>query len=137
MATGIGLAWNGDFVLNAKGGVATVSDGDKVLQRVVRRFLTNSQRIDTIGRVTSLPDYLFHPFYGGNARQYVDNPTDKNIQGQMQQNFAAQAQAEDGVAADPPSVIQITQLSANVIMNATVYLADSTVPTVGNVRLAN
>jgi hypothetical protein len=130
------LPWNGDLSKTASGDIAIVSGGSKVFQRVVRRFLTNAQQTDSIGRVINLPDYLFHPKYGGNARQVIDNPLSTQGAQNLQQRFAAQATAENGVAQDPACQLNINSTGPVVTMNTVIYLADSVTPTVGSVSLS-
>lgn len=135
MASDISLNWAGDFTLTASGDIASISGGDKVIQRVIRRFLTNSQRTDNLGRVTNLPDYAWHPKYGGNARQYVDALFSTQNAAALRQRFAQQASQETGVAASPPPQVTVKQTVTGIEMDATVVIADGTVVTVPGTRI--
>lgn len=135
MASDIDLPWAGDFSLTASGDIAVVTGGNKVIQRVIRRFLTNSQRTDNLGRVTNIADYLFHPAYGGNARQFVDALYSQQSKTAIAQRFAQQASLETGVAPSPPSQVTITANVNGIEMDATVVIADGTVVTAPGTRI--
>jgi hypothetical protein len=134
MASDISLDWAGDFVLTASGDISAVSAGNKVVQWVIRRFLTNAQRTDNLGRVTNIPDYIWHPAFGGNARQYVDSLYSKQNATALQQRFSQQASLVSGVAASPPSQVVIVQTATGITMDATVIIADGTVITAQGVK---
>jgi hypothetical protein len=132
----IDLPWAGDFSLTATGDIATVTGAPKVVERLVRRFLTNPQRTDKVGRVINVPDYLFHPQYGGGARVVVDKPITSETFLAIQQRFAQQATLENEVALDPTPVINLTADNVgNMVMDVTVYLTDGTTVTVPGLRI--
>lgn len=131
----IDLLWGTDLVITASGGIGTVSGGDKVIQQVVRAFLTTSQSVDTVGRVQVIPDYYFHQDYGDSARAIIDNPEDPATIEALSQLFASSASQVEGTAPDPTPLVDINQTSDGLVMNATVYLLDGSPATVPGIRV--
>jgi phage baseplate assembly protein W len=60
----LNLPWGGDLSLSPQGGTELISGSALTQQRIIRRLLTNQG------------DYIWDPTYGGNLRQYVDEPFD-------------------------------------------------------------
>lgn len=81
----IALEWGSDFYVSETGDLAVVDQADELRQRVIRRLLTNSAVLDTVrGLVSTMPDNLFEPTYGGNARAYVDATVTPELIGRIE-----------------------------------------------------
>jgi len=125
----LSLPWGGDLSLDATGDLATVDGAAELQQRVIRRFLTNAVQTDLNGNVTSPPDYIFQPQYGGNARLYVDKNSDEETVQAIQQRLQQQISQEAEVAVTPAPVISVDTktLPDGIIVNAQVALANGQV----------
>lgn len=134
----IDLIWNGDWVITPSGGINTISGADKVLQRVIRRFLSNAQVLDGFGRCVTLPDCLWHNSYGGNAGQVVNDIFGKvstqKTEG-LRQKFIQQAAQETGVANSPAPIVvfHLDPSNGSLTMDCTIALANGTVATANGV----
>jgi hypothetical protein len=121
----IALIWSDDLQVDETGDFASVDGGDELVQRIIRRFLTNSQSLITsTGTVQIIPDYLFEPTYGGNARAYVDAVIDPEVIGSIQSLFLNQV-AQEPLCDPSQTVITITSPPAypgSIVVQATVFL---------------
>ena len=93
------LEWGSDFVLTASGSIQPALNWDRVRQRIVRSFLTNSG-IPLPDGSTTAPGYLFHRDYGLSGGALVDqNPTDpvlQDLKGRIQAACVADAATAPG-----------------------------------------
>lgn len=136
MATDIDLEWGGDMVATPTGDINIVAGVDKVRQRILRRFLTTGQVLDQQGRVATLPEYIWHKDYGGNARQIVDTAMPRSTMAlTIQQKLAGQARLESDVAKDPAPVINVAAIPNGVSVDAYVALADGTTVSIVGTRI--
>jgi hypothetical protein len=118
------LEWGGDLVVDDTGDFAIVDQADELRQRVMRRFLTNSQVLDTTrGLVSIMPDNLFEPTYGGNARAYVDATIRPEIIGRIQ-NLLLQQLSEEPACDSVNSTVNVTwdRNSGSIVVSANVLL---------------
>jgi hypothetical protein len=103
------LPWGGDLTIDATGDIATVQGTTELTQRVVRRFLSNSQSQDPNGKWVAPPDYIFAPTYGGNACSYVGSLFTNQTARNLQSRFLAQCALEIDVASTPAPIINVWQ----------------------------
>jgi hypothetical protein len=115
--------WQTDLSIDSTGDFAAVFGGEEVVQRVVRRFLSNPAGVDLSGQPLA-PTYIFDPSYGGGARRLVDKPITQAVMDQVKRLFIAQAQLEPEVASDPQPIVTVTRtLDGGLQIAATVFLA--------------
>jgi phage baseplate assembly protein W len=89
------LEWADDLQIDETGDFATVSGSDELIERIIRRWLTNSQSLVlSTGTVSLIPDNVFEPTYGGNARAYVDAAITPELAGAIQNLLSSQLAKE-------------------------------------------
>jgi len=119
------LLWADDLQVDETGDFAFVTGGDELVQRIIRRFLTNAQSLITSqGTVQIIPDYIFEPTYGGNARAYVDQVIDSEVIASIQSLLLNQIAQEPECDATQ-SIVTISAPPAylgSIVVQATVYL---------------
>lgn len=121
------LPWETDLSADSTGDFASIAGSDEVVQRIVRRFLSNPAGVDLSGQPLP-PSYVFDPSYGGGARRLVDKPITQAVMDQVKRLFVAQAQLEPEVLADPPPVVNVTKnTDGSLQITASVFLAGGAV----------
>jgi hypothetical protein len=120
------LQWAGDLTTGENGDLVFVTGVTELEQRIIRRFLTNSQTlVETTGVVAATPDYFFEPTFGGNARAYVDAVVNPEVISSIQTILLAQAQAESDV--DPTqTTITVSPITGGLSVAAFVALNTGT-----------
>ncbi len=72
-------AWGGGIKWTESGDLATVTNVELAVQRLVRKLLTNPAVRDNFGNVKQIGDYRFHQDYGKGLGRLVDSTnTDDN-----------------------------------------------------------
>jgi len=112
------LEWNGDLVLLPNGSVQMASGWDKVRERIIRRFLTNSA-LPLPDGTTTPPDYIFSPLYGLGAAALIDQNPNANFIANFTRRMR-QAVAAD--AATSPSAVPSIGISTPMIGLIQVYV---------------
>lgn len=86
------LEWNGDFVIDANGGLLMVDGDDGVRQRLERRLFTAVQ------------GYVWHPSYGAGLPQKIGSVLTVS---EIKSVVAAQLALEASVAPSPPAQLTV------------------------------
>ena len=110
------LEWNSDLILTPNGSVATATGWDRIRQRIVRRFLTNSA-VPLPDGSTTPPDYVFSPFYGLSGGALIDQNPDAKYRADLKRRIREAALLDTAV--DPGAVpfvnISQPQIGVNVV----------------------
>ncbi len=118
----ISLLWADDFTVDDTGDLVAAVSTNELQQRIIRRFLTNSQSIvEVTGNVGITQDYLFEPDYGGNARAYVGQLYNSQLAQSIQSNLLSQALRESDVDPTGTSIV-VTPLPNGLTVAATISL---------------
>lgn len=124
------LDWNQDLILTPGGSAATCDGWDRVRQRIVRNFLTNSATPLPDGTITP-PDYVFSPFYGLGAGALIDQNPDDNYRLDLTRRMRQAALLDTSVDPGAVPTVQIIepQIGTNVV-SVTVKLTNGDTGTV-------
>lgn len=107
--------WNGDFVLTQTGDLAlsidTVSAANATQQRIVRLILTNPRLFDSSNNPIATPNDPFNPTWGAGIRALVGQMITPPLISGLQYRISSAILADPGVAASPPPVVSVLQIS--------------------------
>lgn len=112
------LEWNGDLILTPNGSVQMASGWDKVRERIIRRFLTNSA-LPLPDGTTTPPDYVFSPSYGLGAGALVDQNPDANFRVNFERRMREAVVAD---AATAPGALPSINISTPMIGVIQIYV---------------
>lgn len=131
------LPWAGDLTLDSTGDFVTVTQIDELIQRVIRRFLTNTAQYDSSGNVVSVGDYIWDQTYGGNARAFVDAVISDQTAGQIQHSLLNQILQESEAAQNPAPTVQVVETTQGLQINATVVSRSGQVALIPQLEITN
>lgn len=120
----ISLPWGQDIDIDDTGDIVAVDGVDELVQRVIRRFLTNSYLPPAPYQAALPPDYIFDNTYGGNVRRYVDRRLPTGVLQKIQTNLLNCMQQEAEVSTTTPPSVTAWFASGTVYVQATATLAN-------------
>jgi hypothetical protein len=112
------LEWNGDLITTPNGSVLMASGWDKVRERIIRRFLTNSA-LPLPDGTTTPPDYIFSTFYGLGAGALIDQNPDANFRANFTRRMREAVVAD---AATAPGALPSISISSPMIGVVQIYV---------------
>lgn len=118
--TDLYLEWNGDLIRTPSGSVQGAVHWDRIRERIIRRFLTNSAQTLPDGSATPA-DYVFDPAYGIGAGALIDqNPTSAwlaDLNRRMRQAVLSDAAVDPGSV--PETIIKRSGARYQIFVNVT------------------
>lgn len=99
------LDWNGDLVLGQSGDIQMATGWDQVRQRIIRRMVTNPQRVQPNG-IETQADYYFAPDFGFGLASLVDASNTEDFLADLKRRISQAVFADAAVDPTiPPSIL--------------------------------
>ena len=102
------LAWGGDFIVSATGGLVMAEGDDEAQQRLFRRLCT------------AVLGYVWHTEYGAGIPQKVGDPWSQTY---IQALCMSQINMEAAVAVSPPPVIGVAEILPGLVSIDVQYIS--------------
>jgi hypothetical protein len=99
------LDWNGDFIVTPSGSIQTATGWDRVRQRIVRRIISVSAKIQPDGTFT-IASNIFAQTFGVGLGELVDQAFSQNFEAELQRRIAQGVLEDQDIDSTvPPSVV--------------------------------